>query len=485
MINRSLVFLHRWLGVAVCLFFLVWFPSGIGMMYWDFPSVTDEDRLERSAALDPSAIRISPGEALAALRESAQPDAIRLNTFDGHPVYRIELEGREHVVYADSGAIRGEASNALMERIASAWTRQPAHTASVEPVNVDQWTVQGSYRSLGSLWKYSWPNGEHVYVSQTSGEVVQYTTRASRIGAYLGPIPHWLYFTPLRSRQLAWNRVVIWTSGISTLAAGLGILIGIWMYSPTKRHRYRGAPSSIPYRGQKRWHMMLGLIFGLGAATWAFSGMLSMDPFPSLQGSRVQDGRMAQAIRGAASADALAANPREFLARVNRDDVKELELVSLRGESAYISRSGREKTRIVTLDGRVRTEFDREKLAAAIAAAAAPSALAELRDVTDYDWYYLDRRQRLPLPVILARINDAEQTRYYVDPRTAHVVGSYSSRNWTSRWLYHGLHSMNVPWLYAHRPAWDIVVIAFMLGGTGLTATAVVLAWRVVGKALS
>src|SRR5256885_10897627 len=26
---------------------------------------------------------------------------------------------------------------------------------------------------------------------------------------------------------------------------------------------------------------VLGLIFGLGAVTWAFSGMLSMDPFPS------------------------------------------------------------------------------------------------------------------------------------------------------------------------------------------------------------
>src|SRR5712671_2381476 len=103
MLKRSVIFLHRWLGVALCLFFLVWFPSGIGMMYWDFPSVTDEDRLERSPALDPVAIRISPAGALATLRELKPPDAIRLNTFDGHPVYRIEIAGREQVVYADSG----------------------------------------------------------------------------------------------------------------------------------------------------------------------------------------------------------------------------------------------------------------------------------------------------------------------------------------------------------------------------------------------
>jgi hypothetical protein len=314
---------------------------------------------------------------------------------------------------------------------------------------------------------------------------VQYTTTASRIGAYLGPIPHWLYFTPLRSHQLAWTRVVIWVSGISTVAAGLGIVIGLWMYSPAKRHRYGGVPSSIPYRGQKRWHMVLGLIFGLGAATWAFSGMLSMDPFPALRESQVQGDRMAQAIRGAVSADALATNPRELLTRVNRGDVKELELISLRGESVYVARSGREGARIVTLDGRVRAELDRPRLAAAIAAAAAPAGLAELREVTGYDWYYLDRRRNLPLPAILARINDADHTRYYFDPRTARIVGSYSSRNWTSRWLYRGLHSLNVPWLYSHRPAWDIVVIVFMLGGAGLSVTAVVLAWRVVGAALT
>ena len=40
MLKRSLILVHRWLGVALCLVFLLWFPSGIGMMYWDFPSVS-------------------------------------------------------------------------------------------------------------------------------------------------------------------------------------------------------------------------------------------------------------------------------------------------------------------------------------------------------------------------------------------------------------------------------------------------------------
>lgn len=34
---RLLVFLHRWMGVALAVLFMVWFASGIVMMYWEFP----------------------------------------------------------------------------------------------------------------------------------------------------------------------------------------------------------------------------------------------------------------------------------------------------------------------------------------------------------------------------------------------------------------------------------------------------------------
>ena len=146
----------------------------------------------------------------------------------------------------------------MMERIVSAWTGQPASAARVEPIEeVDQWTLQSGLRNVRPLWKYSWPNGDQVYISEATGEVVQYTTTASRLGAYVGAIPHWLYFTPLRRNGPLWSQVVIWTSGIGTVSAILGIVIGVWMYSPTKRYRYPGAPTSIPYRGQKRWHTVL------------------------------------------------------------------------------------------------------------------------------------------------------------------------------------------------------------------------------------
>jgi hypothetical protein len=161
--------------------------------------------------------------------------------------------------------------------------------------------------------------------------------------------------------------------------------------------------------------------------------------------------------------------------------VKEIELVSFGGEATYLATMGGGQSRVVPIGGPPRDGFDWQRIVDLVASAAQPDGLAETRLLDRYDVYYLDRRRQKPLPVILARVSDAEHTRYYIDPRTARVVGEYSTRSWVSRWLYHGLHSLDFPWLYAHRPLWDIVVIAFMLGGTALGVTSLMLAWRVIG----
>src|SRR2546425_7788165 len=78
-----------------------------------------------------------------------------------------------------------EATPPMAGRIASTWTGLSLGEARVESINdADQWTVQGALRKVRPLWKYSWPNGEQVYISGVSGEVVQYTTTQSRFWAY-------------------------------------------------------------------------------------------------------------------------------------------------------------------------------------------------------------------------------------------------------------------------------------------------------------
>jgi hypothetical protein len=521
LLKRSLIFVHRWLGVALSVIFLIWFASGIVMMYWTFPDVTAADRLERAPALDAGRITLSAEQAYATLGRDQPPAQVRLTSFDGRPVYRFGGGGRgggsgrgggASMVYADDGSAQTEVNDAMLDRVAAAWAGRPVAEAKKTSVDeVDQWTV-AALRNVRPLFKYSWPDGQQVYVNGNTAEVAQYTTTASRTWAYLGAIPHWMYFTPLRKHQPQWLSFVVWSSLIGTVAALIGVVIIIWMYSPRKRYRHAGAPTSIPYRGWKRWHATAGLFFGVVTTTWAFSGMLSMGPFPIIdklteltvpadpprQGAANAAGRgggrgdargpnIAGALRGSERfrlSSYQAKDEKTAIASLAGFDVRELEYTSFAGEPVYMATNARGETRIVPVRGEPMEAFDTDAVMK-IVGEAAGSNLAELRIKDEYDAYYLDRRREAPLPVIYARMSDAVGTRYYVDPKTARVVATYSQRNWVNRWLYHGLHSLDFPWLYKYRPLWDIVVITLMLGGTALCVTSLVLTYRVVAKKLA
>jgi hypothetical protein len=334
--------------------------------------------------------------------------------------------------------------------------------------DVDQWTVGGVFRSYAPLLRYSWPNGDQVYVSQVTGQVVQYTTSRSRLGAWLGPIPHWLYFTPLRKNGRLWSKIVIWLSGIATLVALLGLMVGLSIYGPARR---------VPYSGPKRLHMILGLFFGFLACTWAFSGMLSMDPFPA------KNATPAPAV--SRFADAFSGEPftfEPFMGKVPPgvlSKAKRVKFTIVGGEPFYVAVEDASHSRIMPVNGQSKIEP-----VEMVKKASRPGDIAEVRLLKDYDAYYLDRHRELPLPVVLVRLNDPQRTRFYIDPKTARIAGSYSSASFTERWLYHGFHSMNLPWLYNHRPAWDIVVLALMIGGASLCVTSAIIGWRLLRRTL-
>jgi len=470
------------MGVAFCLLFLWWFVSGIFMMYWDYPAVSDADRLGHSQTLDGSKVKLSAAEAWAKVESGQEPRSIRLASFDGRPAYHFRFGRGQALVYADTGEPQDVFPPELNLRTAASWSGQPAGAAGVELLEApDQWTLEGGLRRQLPLNKYSWADGEQVYVNGAS-EVVQYTTRSSRFFAHLGPIPHWLYYTPLRKNGPLWSKVVIWLSGIATVVALMGLIVGLMMYSPSRR-------KSIPYAGQKRLHHIVGLFFGIVACTWAFSGMLSIDSF-ALDSAASKDPGVVNALRGKrpALSQYSAKHPREAIAQLGPSfQTKELEFTSFAGDPIYLATGAHGKTRIIPLQGALNGQpaesFDYKQILNAVTNVA---SVTDARIMTQYDSYYLDRRGERPLPVLLVEIDDAERSRYYIDPKTAQVVGSYRSNaaSWVNRWLYHGLHSINFPWLYTHRPAWDIVVLTLMLGGTSLCVTSVIIGFQLVRRKL-
>ena len=160
------------------------------MMYSDYPTVGSKERLSKAEPLSPGAIHLSPQAAYSALHKSEPPDQVVLTMLDGRPIYRFRTTRSLALVYADNGEVFRWLPQAGAERIAAAWTGHPLDKAKFQGalLEADQWTLAGQLGPLMPLLKYAWPDGQEIYISGVTGEVVQHTTRASRIAAYFGAI---------------------------------------------------------------------------------------------------------------------------------------------------------------------------------------------------------------------------------------------------------------------------------------------------------
>ena len=189
--------------------------------------------------------------------------------------------------------------------------------------------------------------------------------------------------------------------------------------------------------------------------TWAFSGMLSMDPFPSSGTDRrpAQSGASAipQALRGRSDSRGLRRKPlRQALSQIASLPVKQLEFASFAGEPIYLATLGGGATHVVPVGGAPRESLRPAAIIDIVTKARGVVAgLADIRVLDRYDALLPGS----PAASVRCRssgaVNDANETRCYINPKTGRIVGNYSSRNWVNRWLYHGLHSLDFPWLYA------------------------------------
>src|SRR5688572_7333544 len=77
-VRKGLIWFHRYLGIGLSLLFVVWFLSGIGMIFArGMPGLSPDVRLQRLPEIDLSRILLSPTDASAgpAQRRETQPSA--------------------------------------------------------------------------------------------------------------------------------------------------------------------------------------------------------------------------------------------------------------------------------------------------------------------------------------------------------------------------------------------------------------------------
>jgi hypothetical protein len=497
-----LIYLHRWVGIVLGLVFVVWFASGVAMMYVGMPRLSDTERLGHMKPLDFSSARIEPADA--ARRYIAGPLQTIEMSFDGRPIYRFAGDLK---VYADTGDLAGgvnaEAAVAFVRR----WLPQYATSVRYDGyvVDSDQWTL-GERQGTLPLHRIAVgdPAGTHYYVSEVTGEPTMKTDRRSRVLGYVSAVLHWTYFTSLRRNGPLWLQTVAWAALIGAVMTFAGFVVGIVRTRFFGVYRLRSGTSHSPYAGWMKWHHYAGLIFGVLTITWAFSGAMSLDrPFTWMHTAPpTQAQRTAVARTPLRNESITIERIRTALKQFEPSFVpKELDVLQFQGEPYFIGARPPEPfdylREIGSNDERSQGDPRREHLIISatapergafrrfnddsmwtIAKAAMPGT--PIRDaawLTDYDSYYYDQYGSRPLPVLRVRYADEAATWLYLEPSRGTMMRQDRLGRW-DRWLYHGLHSLDFPFLYRSRPLWDIVLIVFSIGGLVVSASTLVPSWR-------
>lgn len=434
---------HRYVGVVMGLLMLLWFASGVVMLFVRWPEVTDH---ERAAGLAPVAWEACCD--FGGLPDDRRFERAAVEALAGRPVLRLDGE----VFDLATGRRLTGVTSAEARQVAIAYAR--AHgvagaAGAAEAVVRDQWTVTGYFNRARPFYLFHFddPARTAVYVSARDGRVAQAVNRTEKVLSWLGPIPHWLYPAVLRADVKLWTQVVIWTSLAGVFLTVTGLYLGVVAWRPWRDARLT------PYRGWMAWHHLGGLAAGLLTLSWVASGLLSVNPWGLLDSDG--DARAAR-VAGAV-------------------DVGQLREAVLAAKAAGVAAH---RLRAAPLDGRVYLMADgvrldplaRPALLQAADLAAAAGRLGPVRSgalLAREDQYYRGHHEPVALPVYRVILRDG--VRVYIDPGSGEVRRVVDAEAQGFRWAFEGAHRLDFVDGFDRGPGWAAAMTALLfLGGLGV-----------------
>ena len=459
---RTLILAHRYLGIAVGLLMAVWCLSGTVMMYVPYPRLTEAERVQHLAPIawaqccaSESALATVAGTVSGFQLEMVGIEAVLRLTIGPRKVRIIDLATASVAAVPPDGAAR----------IAAAYSAaKGALPRLLERVNYDQWTVQGNHDLDRPLFHFALNDerGTELYVSTVTGKAVQATTTRQRFWNWLGALPHWLYFTPLRAHGELWSQVVIWTSMLGTFLTVTGIYVGL------KQLKRRSSGRWIPYSGFQYWHHALGVCFGLFVLTWVVSGLISMNPWGFLEGGGFDEpGR----LRGSPLPASTVAAGLDALAHASlSQQAVQVESAPLRGRLFMIvTRSGGERIRVDEHANPTPLSADElQSIAGILDSRGEGYAMKRLEQEDEY--YFSHHRERARLPAYRVIVHDSGLTRYYLDCVSGEILQKMDRDNQWYRWLHEAPHRFDFSAAMRSRPLWDLLTLLLLGGATAVCA---------------
>lgn len=477
---RCLRLLHKILGLLLSVLFLMWFTSGIVMIYHSFPRASQEKRIKNLVELSGDRLP-DMGDVLNTLPDSARVQSVSLEMSSGRPVATLRGRAVPEKMYIDTSTPVEPFTEQKIPQIVAEWC-----TAPVERIDtlykLDQWIPFGRLREELPIYKFHFadPERHQLYISHKNGRVLQMTDKDERFWGWLGAIPHWVYFTTLRQEQSLWINFVKWSAGIGAIMCLVGWFLSVWI-----AWKNRDKPWGSPYKKRWfHWHHVGGLLFGIFAATFAFSGMMSLTDIPDWMKKTPKESRQ----------------DRRPPRMGERGEMFRLDMYSLDYRTAIDATPGAKAIEWASWNQhpyyRITTDSTSYNIDASDSLHVHPFVLTEeminrgmekmykdsavwrLDLLTEYDEDYFSRKkENTPLPVYRVIVDDDMHTRHYYNPQTLRQQ-RIDDDGRTRRFLYSGLHSLRFKFLTDRPILWNIVMYTLMLGGTFLSLTGVVLTFK-------
>ncbi|MCK1285692.1 PepSY domain-containing protein [Bradyrhizobium sp. 44] len=467
---RAIVLLHRWLGIAFCLLFAMWFATGIVMHFVPFPSLTEAERFAGLVPLDRVEMTIAVADAVAA---SAIADATRVRLIqrsDG-PVYVVSGPSRAGAVLAAHGVDASVSSSEVALAIARDHARSrgldAARAAIVARSDYDQWSVPNGFDRHRPLFRVALGDsaGTEVYVSSLSGEIVLDTTRSERTWNLIGSVLHWIYPTVLRSNWSLWDRVVWTLSLLALIAALLGAVLGLGRIKP------RSGLIGSPYRGWHALHHLIGLAAMVFVLSWIFSGWLSMD-----HGRLFSRGQLTSAESSVMNASPNWAAAASLDWQPVSPSTREIEWFAFNGTLYRRDRTGLAGQTLIKAgdaprDGPTGSLDVQEVQGLTARLAAGCSGPSVLADNDDYP-----ARSNVPgAPVYRSYCGDLW---FDIEGADGNLLQRLDSSRRAYRWFYGALHTLDFPVLLTRPLLRDGLVVGLCTLGLLFSITGIVIGWR-------
>ena len=458
---------HRISGTLIALFFLMWFVTGLVLLYHPFPRVSAEAlnaHLEQLPDELPS---------LDSIRQRAGGEIRKLHIYQyqGQTLLEVSTADTSLLLSADPSETVRPITFASVEQTAQRWFEAPI-------VRVDtlhqraQWVLFTKYDRMLPIYRFYFddPEQHELFISGQNGQVQQLTTRSSRLWAWVGAIPHKLYIPALRCRLELWMNTFAVGGALCFLAALSGLFVSLYvLYKQYRRHHTWKSPY------HKRWyhlHHVWGLVFSIVVIAWGISGYFSMQRIPqwliNTQGEYIFNASRLWGKKPLPM-DAYRLDYRTLKQRY--PDLKEVTWGHFREIPAYEVIAGNRTFWIdaSTTEGK-ELWIPEETVAAGIRAVHGEEVRFQLETMEQYDNYYLSRSMDLPLPVYRITVEDANRSRYYVSPQTGYV--RYLNKNKVvKKWLFQGIHYLHTAWFMEHPVVWQICLWICCLGGAFVCLT--------------